>query len=218
MSLKQFTTVYHPVPDDLVSVLKPSGITVILELIRDAYFDLCANGIITAQMSENDITEEWFVYLQERWRNSGLSLVPIHEKQDKTKAKQRGKPPTIDCCFRDRWHKHSYFGVECKLVEADDQALCSEYINNGLKRFIDGVYNSRCSEGAMLGYVCRSLGREVAKQLQAKLDQWNINAKLEKSQRLSPFDEYYVSQHVRLENASPLVMHHFLLLFGDFLH
>jgi hypothetical protein len=98
-------------------------------------------------MDENEITEEWFVCLQLHWQSAGLSLIPILEKPDKTKKRSnRGKPPTIDCCFRSEWHRQSYFGIECKLVEANDKMLCDKYVQNGVQRFVDCRYGSRCSE------------------------------------------------------------------------
>ena len=55
MSLKQSSQFRPQIPDDLVDMLKPSGITVILQLIRDAYFELMETGIVTSLMDENEV-------------------------------------------------------------------------------------------------------------------------------------------------------------------
>ena len=214
MSIRQSIQSKPPIPDDLARTLEGGGIATILRLIRDAYFDLVQKRIVSFAMDENEITEEWFVCLQLRWQSTGLSLVPILEKPDKTKKRgNRGKPPTIDCCFRSQWHRQSYFGIECKLVEANDKTLCDKYVQNGVQRFMDCRYSSKCSEGAMLGYVRQTLCSDVAMQLHTKINALNTGYKLSQTNQMLPFEAHYVSKHHREKCLSPFTLHHFLLFF-----
>ncbi|MCP4374280.1 MAG: hypothetical protein GY797_40180 [Deltaproteobacteria bacterium] len=214
MSIRNAILAKPPIPIDLAEVLESGGITTILNLIRDAYFDLIQKRIVSSTMDENEITEEWFVCLQLRWQTAGLSLVPIHEKPDKTKKRgNKGKPPTIDCCFRNQWHKQSYFGIECKLVEANNKTLCDKYVQNGVQRFIDCRYSSRCSEGAMLGYVRQTQCNGVAAQLSTRINTLDEQPELTQTNQLLPLEQHYISKHCRTDCLSPFVLHHFLLFF-----
>ena len=139
--------------------------------MRDGYFNRISRNHDFARMSENTITEEWIVHVQQRWRVSRIpsSIVPIHEKPDTSKASKRGKPPTIDFCFRSEWNKQSYFGAECKLVEADNKRLCDEYVEQGMKRYINQKYRPEYLEGAMIGYVRTSACCDIATEIYSYL-------------------------------------------------
>ncbi|MCB0196017.1 MAG: hypothetical protein KDJ65_28965 [Anaerolineae bacterium] len=215
MSIRNLRPVKPTIPSDLAQTLGIKGVQIILILIRDAYSDLLSLQCITSGMDENDITEEWFVCLQLHWRKTDISLVPIHEKGDKTNQKsKRGKPPTVDCCFRHQWHKHSYFGIECKLIEANNKILCDKYITNGVDRFLDCRYSSNCSQGAVLGYIRQTICLDVATNIEERLTQLSGNPSLNKTQQLLPFEEHYTSVHHRTACISPFTLHHFLLSFN----
>ncbi len=212
MSLQQS---YHPQPpsDELSRALVSGAVRVMLCLMRDAYFDLLQKHIVTQEMDENDITEEWFVCLQQRWQQSALfSFVPIHEKQDKNEAKSRGKPPTVDFCFRSEWDKHYYFGAECKLVEANDQTLCQRYIENGVNRYVDGRYGQDFPEGAMLGYIRQTCCTDVATELRNRIGALKDHPSFQHTDVLLPLEECYISRHNRPKGISPFTLYH--LLFG----
>jgi hypothetical protein len=205
-----------PPPEDLSKILGPSGLKVLLELIRDAYFCLRDKRIITLSMNENEITEEWYVCLLPLWPQSSVypRFVPIHEKQDNTsKISKQGKSPTIDFCFRSEWSNQSYFGAECKLIEADNKILCDRYISNGVRRYVDGIYSQNCSDGAMLGYVRETDCGAVANELHMRISFLEGKPQLVRIDLLTPFREYYVSTHNREQGLSPFTVHHFLFLF-----
>ena len=211
MSVRNLRHDKPKIPTDLAEELGIKGVRVILALIRDAYLDLLDLQNITSSMDENDITEEWFIWLNLRWRKTDLSLIPIHEKGDKTKRKsKRGKPPTIDCCFRNQWYKQSYFGIECKLIEANNKTLCDKYIIKGVERFLDCRYSSKCSHSAMLGYIRKTTCQDVATKIKDRL---SPSSTFSKTGQLLPFEEHYTSLHQRTACLSPFTLHHFLLSF-----
>ena len=214
MSIRNLRPPQPPISADLAQTLGVKGMQIILTLIRDAYLDLLSLQCITSAMDENDITEEWFIWLQLYWHKADISLVPIHEKGDKTNQKsKRGKPPTVDCCFRNKWHKQSYFGIECKLIEANNKTLCDNYITNGVDRFLDCRYSSKCSEGAILGYIRQTTCHDVATKIGDRLTKLPGSPALKKTDQLLPFKEHYVSVHHRMACISPFTLHHFLLSF-----
>lgn len=212
MSLRNFIQGATPVSRELLDELGPSGIKSLLELMCDAYFDLRGEKKDFSTMGENEITEEWVIHVMQRWRRSlvPLSIIPIHEKQDRSSAGRRGRPPTIDFCFRARWDKESYFGAECKLIEADNKGLCDEYVEQGMKRYISGKYGPRHPEGAMIGYVRRTNCNAVVDEICARVSAFESDVDLEKSQELHPFDEYYLSTHQKPRSTTIFRIHHLL--------
>jgi len=217
MSLHQLAA-HSPLPsDDLSKILVPSGIKILLELIRDAYFELVQMRKIDLSMTENQITEEWYVCLQFIWPQSAayhLKLAPIHQKEDESDRKsRRGSPPTIDFCFRAQWNRQAYFGAECKLIEANDKTLCDRYIENGVNRYIDGRYGQKFSKGAMLGYVRQTKCSDVAAEIRNRINRLAGSPQLVQTDKLLPFEDHYISKHSRLKGLSPFTVHHLLFLF-----
>ena len=116
--------------DDLARKLGEKGIISILEIVCAAYTILYKNQLVKPEMSEDEITEELFKEIVFAWKTSSITetVIPINQKIDKNQARDRGKPPTIDFCFRDRWVKEAFFGFECKLLAEGNNRLYKEYI------------------------------------------------------------------------------------------
>ncbi len=217
MSLHQLAA-RHPLPGgDLSEILGPSGIKVLLELIRDAYYELVQMRIVDLPMTENQITEEWYVCLLSIWPQSNAycpRLTPIHQKEDESARKSsRGSPPTIDFCFRARWDRQVYFGAECKLIEANNKTLCRKYIEKGVNRYIDGRYGQKFSQGAMLGYVRQTKCSDVAAEIRNRINHLTGSPKFVRTDELLPFEDHYISEHSRLKGLSCFTIHHLLFLF-----
>lgn len=213
MSLRDLTQVSASIPNDFLATLGPKGVNLLLELMRDGYFDLRQKQKITLSMSENDITEELFISITQCWRYSRVpcSIIPVHEKQDKNRAAKRGKPPTIDFCFRGDWDKKAYFGAECKLLEANDKTLCDHYVSQGMQRYLDGKYSPKCPDGAMLGYVRQTACSDVANELKMRINALAEEPDFYKTDTLTPFEEHYLSRHNLAKGI--FTIHHLLFFF-----
>jgi hypothetical protein len=217
MSLLDLTGPRPLQPTELSRVLGPNGVRRLLELIRDAYFDLVQSRKVNGSMDENQITEELCIYIQKRQHQGGIlsSVYLVHEKQDRTQAKDRGKAPTVDFCFRGEWRENVYFGAECKIVEADNKKLCDEYILNGVMRYVTGKYGWAFPEGAMLGYIRRTECEAVAAKLRTRVEQLEGSPALNRSDLLLPFQDYHTSCHRRVDGITPFfTIHHLLFLFA----
>jgi len=143
-------------PKDLAEELGADGIRTILIIICEAYKILLILGKVESAMNETRITEELFIELQAVMRTGeyrNLSLYPIHEKSHDRNGKGRGKTPTIDFCFRDRWVRDRYFGAECKLLKENYKTLYDDYVAGGVCRYLTGKYSENCSIGSMIGYI-----------------------------------------------------------------
>ena len=205
------------VPIDIAKRLGEQGIRHLLTLLTNAYHDLYARQWVKADSSEDSITEEWFVHIQGRWSsNHAFGLVPIHQKQDREKAKPRGRAPTIDFCFRDRFFPQSYFGAECKLLDQGSQRHLDAYLDDkeGIGRFVNGQYAAHTGSGAMVGYVRRGDCCKVSKAVGSELHRLKGNPTLKKSIPLPDFDYLYESQHNRDVGVSPFLCYHLFFAFN----
>ena len=205
------------VPKDLAKRLGDRGIRRLLTVMTDAYHDLYALRRIKSDSSEDSITEEWFVCIQKRWRSeSTFGLIPIPQKQDAERAKSRGRPPTIDFCFRDEYFPKSYFGAECKLLDDGSRSHLSEYLHNdrGIGRFLSGRYASHTGSGAMVGYVRRGDCNKVAKEVASGTRRLPGNPELRRSHPLARFNQLYESEHTRCVGVSPFLCYHLLFAFN----
>ena len=95
----------NEMPIDLAKKLGRSGIIEVISVMWDGYHDIFSECIITPDMQENTITQEWFIRVSSRWNKENraarirLSLTPVTQYEDDTLAKPIGQPPTIDFCL-----------------------------------------------------------------------------------------------------------------------
>ena len=207
-----------PVPKDIAKELGPAGLSCLLRIMADAYQDLKARQWVRADSSEDSITEEWYVFVLERWRQTpAISCIPIHQKQDATRAKSRGRPPTVDFCFRDCFDTRSYFGAECKLLDEGNQTHLAAYLDNikGIGRFLDGRYAAHSSAGALVGYVRTGQCENVAASLQQAIQGLDGKPRLKRSVLLQDFHHLYESEHSRACPLPRLLCYHFLFGFDS---
>ncbi len=208
---------FATVPMDLAKQLGDQGIRKLLTVLTDAYKDLYARRWVGAHSPEDSITEEWFVHILKIWRpENAFGLIPIHQKQDTEKAESRGRPPTIDFCFRDEFFSQSYFGAECKLMDEGSVTHLNSYLDRkeGIGRFLSGRHAAHAGTGAMVGYVRRGDCNAVAKNLACGVKQLDGNPEFEKSRPLPGLDQLYESRHVRHIGVSPFLCHHLLFAFN----
>ena len=204
-------------PDDLAEELGSDGIRTIFIIICEAYKNLRRFGKVSSAMNETRITEELFIELQAVMRTDGyrnLSLYPIHEKSHDRNGKGRGKTPTIDFCFRDRWVRDRYFGAECKLLKENYKTLYDDYIAGGVCRYLIGKYSENCSIGSMIGYLTSGNTREIVSEVKNRVDKTRNVSKMEKSDPINSFNEHYKSVHKREVDFSIFHIHHLFFSFA----
>lgn len=206
------------VPKDLAKRLGSQGIRRLLTLLTKAYQDLHERQWVKADSSEDSITEEWFISIQKRWRSHGAcGLIPVHQKADDAKAESRGRPPTIDFCFRDECFPESYFGAECKLLDQGCRGHLVAYLDmdKGIGRFISGRYSAASGAGAMVGYVRCGDCNVVAVGIASGMNSLEGSPSLNRSTALLGFDQLYESRHLRATGVSPFLCYHLLLAFNS---
>ena len=199
---------------DFALQLKKAGIKKIVNMIYEAYVKLEISKIVTEDMDEVRITEELFIKIQRVWREKGdQNIIPISEKPHDRPAHSRGRSPTIDFCFRDEYCSNAYFGSECKKLKENDSPRYSEYIQNGVCRYIRGKYSVECSEGSMIGYIVKGDAERIITGVVAKVDEISDYSKTKQSDMIKDFSAYYISGHTRSVGVSPIQIHHFFFVF-----
>ncbi len=119
------------------------------------------------------------------------------DSKDAAKQPKENKVPEFTWGFSDYLNKEDKnYHVECKCLMEDKYHYCSEYVKNGIKRFIEKEwsYGSGCESGLMIGYI---QGMEFDDILQ-----WvNHYAKKDSIPSLELKDRWNIHSISRLENT-----------------
>lgn len=220
MSSIRNITASTTVPDDLAKKLGPNGVTEVLLILWQGYHDLIADTSIsiTENAEEDDITQEWYGKISQRWATENRATVlninsvgPVHQYQDPTQKKERGYKPTIDFCFRDWNTSNSYFGAECKNLYNHRKEKIKRYVDTGVKNYTAGRYGSQSSESSIVGYVLSGKIPEIVTELISEIA--TVSPVCNLARELRYLDPQYSSQHKRSVDGSVIILHH---LFFDF--
>jgi len=203
-------------PSDLAQQIGEEGISYLLGIVCDAYQRLYEKHNIKQKMSEDEITEELFVEVEFVWSRSSITetIRPMCQKGDRTHAKIKGRPPTIDFCFRDSWVGEAFFGFECKLLVEGDTTLCNEYVENGLCRFLSGRYCAHGSAGSLIGYVKLGNLSTIIQDIKVRVDTRNLLKAMALASPIGTFQNHYVSVHSREMQLPPFCVHHLFFSFA----
>jgi hypothetical protein len=83
-----------------------------------------------------------------------------------------------------------YFAFECKrlyaLVNGASRALTSEYISEGMSRFITGQYAVKMHHGGMIGYVLNKDTSQAKKQIEKNLVEQSVLLRMQNPACLNP--------------------------------
>lgn len=220
MSSIRNITASSAVPDDLAKRLGPIGVNEIISVLWQGYHDLIADTsiTITENAKEDDITQEWYGKISQRWANENRattlrinSIGPVHQYQDSTLKKDRGYKPTIDFCFRDWDTSNSYFGAECKNLYNHRKEKIKRYVDTGVKNYTSGRYGSQSSESSIVGYVLSGRIPEIVTELISEIASVAPISNLSRELRYA--DPQYSSQHKRAIDKSEIILHHLLFDF-----
>lgn len=218
MSSIQSITASNPMPIDLAKKLGKNGVIEILSVLWAGYYVLRADNIISSDMDENEITEEWFLRVNEIWYRENralrvsVKLAPVLQHGDKALAHHVGQPPTIDFCFRTWELKDEYFGVECKNLYESDQSYITRYVKTGVGNYISGRYGSRSSSSSVAGYVLTGTPDIIISKLRKEIS--SLSPYLNLTKELLNSDQQYKSMHVRELDGICITIHHLFLNFA----
>lgn len=207
----------NQMPVDLAKKLGKNGVVEVLTVMWQGYDDLQAENVITSDMNENTITQEWYLRVNERWhqenRASRISvrLSPIVQYEDDTLAKPQGQSPTIDFCFR-AWSKdEGYFGAECKNLYDHDKKHIKRYVSTGVNNYTSGRYGSKSTVSSMIGYVLSGEISEIVDDLSKEIATTKPRSNL--TRVFGTRDAQYKTTHIRTLDGELIILYHLLFNF-----
>ena len=217
MSSIRNITASNSMPVDLAIKLGKNGIIEILSVLWESYYVLLSDQIISCDMDENEITEEWYIRVNELWHKENralkvlIRLTPVLQHGDKTLAKASGQPPTIDFCFRTWENKNEYFGVECKNLYESDREIIKRYVKTGIGNYVSGRYGANSSVSSIAGYILSGKPDTVISELRDEI------ATMSPQQNLTSEPLYkekqYKTMHIRELDGLCITLHHLFLSF-----
>jgi hypothetical protein len=153
LPLDKSNTVGIPTP-----ILRQDIIVTILLLIREGWTQVCHAGEITVKSDEDTIAgalhnEMWAA--KKRLRITGPPQI-VNEPASRKSSKSLKPDGFIDFKMFYGWGtQEDYFGIECKRISSTgkDRNLATEYIKNGIMRFITGIYSPGHDFAAMVGFI-----------------------------------------------------------------
>ncbi|MCX6648854.1 MAG: hypothetical protein NTV61_05635 [Candidatus Bathyarchaeota archaeon] len=201
-------------PKTFTKLLKEDGIKTILLIIYNAYTELLKENIINKNMSEVEINEELYLRVQELFYKSSLAFLiyPLPEKLMKKQTKTSGRFPAIDICFRDKFDKQSFFGIECKILE-NNTSSSKQYIEEGVKRYLSGKYYGKIDESSMVGYIKEGNINQIIENIKIEINLLGPIQPLTQSYNFKDFNYHYYSMHKVAYLTSDYLIHHLFFSF-----
>lgn len=151
----------------------------------------------------------------------------VHTKEIKSGDVTPRKAKEIDIWLFGTWernYRNIYFAWEGKLisdksVDPDHDHLTSEYITEGINRFVDEEYSNEVEDAGMLGYIIAGEVSSIVKEINRSMHDRRRKQPLSKSDHLlqapplENFTDIYTSTHNRASCAKKVRLHHLFLTF-----
>lgn len=192
-----------------------------IEIIIKAHTKLVNTNQVQQGWEEDRITSALFIEINRLWRlityrSTLYDFVPQPQYPLFPKQSKVGKAPTIDFVFVNGYINHLYFAFECKLVDYGNSRLITEYIKNGMYRFISGYYSNNTLEGGMLGYTFSKNIPKTVVRINLKISErssLNKSDCLKRENTLSGGNYLYKSKHTRISDGQLFTIRHLFLAF-----
>lgn len=202
----------------------------VLEVTVQAYHDMHKKKIAQLKWEEDHFTINLERLIQPLAYQRGLTVVSqiktytLEMEAGQVSAKQA---KVLDLRMWGSWEDYHrvHFVWECKRIadsyeDKNYKDLISEYITEGIFRFIDEEYAVGLDDAGILAYV---LGGDVPKivdginqsmQSSRRKRRLSTSDHLQLAPSIGTFTHIYQSCHKRLDSASPIKLHHLFLMFN----
>lgn len=208
------TLIGAPPPEwgDFIVTLIPD----ILELVLSAWAQLPSPA---PDSHENPITKDLCRRIIQNKKGSELPF-RVHYQSVELEPKDGTDQGDMDIAFfpSQTSREDIYFCIECKRLHITKNGkfstLATEYVTEGMMRFIDGKYSSAVSHGGILGYVLNGDTAQaisnVGKVVQARHTDLGMQAPGDmQSSSIRPNDSNArETHHTRQQNSDPFQIHH----------
>lgn len=154
LPLDESNAVGQPTP-----ILRQDIIVTVLLLIREGWMQVCKAGEISVTSDEDTIAGALHNEMWEAKERLGIPGPPqiVNEPASRKSMKSLKPDGFIDFKMVYDWGLEDYFGIECKRISSSttgkDKDLATDYVNEGVMRFITGTYSPGHDCAAMVGFV-----------------------------------------------------------------
>lgn len=101
-------------------------------------------------------------------------------------------------------------GIECKRVQNNNE-LCREYHENGIKRFVTGYYSERMPLAGMIGFIQEGNTAQIVLNINQRLDKLAAIQPLQAISLVEQARFTYLSRHKRSGNLGEIKLYHLML-------
>jgi hypothetical protein len=101
-------------------------------------------------------------------------------------------------------------GIECKRLKNNNR-LCKEYYENGIRRFATGYYSERMPIAGMIGFIQEGNAPQIVLNINQRLDQLDTIQLLQAISLVEQVRFTYLSQHKRRGNLGEIKLYHLML-------
>ena len=207
-------------------------VQLVLEITVHAYQKMRRDKVARQEWPEDTFTAKLTEdYIQPLAQQHSLNLVAVAQAPVYSAAIKNGqisplKASKIDIkLFIGTWdYSRVYFAWECKKIcdksfNKEYGNFTSQYVTEGMLRFLDEIYAPDVRDAGMLAYVLGGTVSNIVADINASLEHPRRTRKLLSSDYLSPassiatFSDVYRSHHTRFKSQTSLCLHHLFLSF-----
>ncbi len=203
--------------DTLLNLWNPTLIYNILSCVWSAYDRLYAefpkhiDWSMPIENVERSLTSELEQEIQEEW-DAILPFNPQHEAwEETTRSSAPARPPSYDIAFVWRTNRTVMWPLEAKVIQDDNDAAYNlkDYVENGVGRYLAGLYAPFANSGAMLAFLRSGQAEIVAENIALRLST-TLSASAEFSSRCHKTSTHRrgITNHVVFED---FCLHHLIM-------
>ncbi|HAC64246.1 MAG TPA: hypothetical protein DCF68_12070 [Cyanothece sp. UBA12306] len=192
-------------------------IATVLIIIQGAWVHVCQRENITINCDEPRIAGALYHEMWNEKERRGISGPPRIENESAERQSEESLKPDgfIDFKMIYGWTQQDYFGIECKRVssvtQGNNRNLATEYVTNGIMRFVKGIYSPNHDFAAMLGFVIDGNIDNCVNRIQRRINDRTQILNLEENwiteDHFGNYQDLYRTRHgqIDLDNAITLL-------------
>lgn len=202
--------------------IKPGIVRTVLDLIVAGAKGLCVKKVVTPSMHEDRISEQLDQEMRAAHRGTASDIVNWAMRPDiPTSHKATIQIGEADFTFY--WDQiprdpDRYLAVEAKKLRGKYSSLASEYVNEGVLRFVNGKYGRGHDHGIMMGYIVVAPLSNAISSIETAMDKRKVKTreclKFSPNSSLCTHPHTYHSSHLQDRATVPMTLIHIFLDFS----
>jgi hypothetical protein len=202
LPLDESNVVGQPIP-----IFRQDIIVTVLRLIREAWEKLSKKGEILANWDEDTIAGALHNEMWEVKKRFGINSPPRIENESASRKSNKSLKPDgfIDFKMIYAWGtEDDYFGIECKRLSSStqgkDKSLATNYVNEGVMRFVTGTYCRDHDYAAMIGFVIDGKLTDCVDRVRQRLSKYR--------QKICMVEDWVIEDNFGLQDDLYRTIHH----------